>query len=71
VFSRFPISLDDIEFWKTTELHEFLLYTGVIVLKSNLTRKKNIIIFFSYLYLFEFCVQVHFVINIMIWPQNY
>lgn len=39
-FARLPRSLDDLEFWKATEFREFLLYTGVIVLKSNLKREQ-------------------------------
>jgi len=35
-FACLPRSLDGLEYWKATEFREILLYTGVIVLKSNL-----------------------------------
>lgn len=39
-FVRLPRSLDDLEFWKATEFRQFLLYTGVITLKSNITKEQ-------------------------------
>lgn len=38
-FARLPRSLDDLEYWKATEFREILLYTGVIVLRSNLKKE--------------------------------
>lgn len=37
-FSRLPRSLDDYHFWKATELRNFLVYFGCIVLKGKLNR---------------------------------
>lgn len=39
-FARLPRSLDDVEYWKATEFREFLLYTGIIVLKSNIKKEQ-------------------------------
>ncbi|XP_060857763.1 uncharacterized protein LOC132935284 [Metopolophium dirhodum] len=38
-FARLPRSLDDLEYWKATEFRQILLYTGVIVLKSNIKKE--------------------------------
>jgi len=35
-FARLSRPLDDLEYWKAIEFREILLYTEVIVLKSNL-----------------------------------
>jgi len=39
-FARLPRSLKDLEYWKATEFREFLLYTGIIVLKSNIKKEQ-------------------------------
>jgi len=38
-FYRLPRVLDDLEFWKATELRFFLLYSGLIVLKGKLNNQ--------------------------------
>lgn len=38
-FSRLPRKLEDIEYWKATELRSFLLYFGTIVLKHRLKKE--------------------------------
>lgn len=43
-FCRLPRSLSDIDYWKATELRLFLLYSGLIILKSKL-KKTYILIF--------------------------
>jgi hypothetical protein len=38
-FSRLPRGLDDIEYYKATELRMFILHTGLIVLKRNICKQ--------------------------------
>jgi hypothetical protein len=38
-FSRLPRGLDDIEFYKATELRMFVIHSGLIVLKGNLSKQ--------------------------------
>jgi len=38
-FCRLPKVLDDLEYWKATELRFFLLYSGLIVLKGKLNNR--------------------------------
>lgn len=64
-FARLPRSLDDLEFWKATEFREFILYTRVIPLKSNL-KKEQYNHFLLYLYLYEYYIQKKYVLNIII-----
>jgi len=37
-FARLPRTLNDLEYWKATEYREFLLYTGIIVLKGTIRK---------------------------------
>lgn len=43
---RLPRQLDDIEYYKATELRTFLLYTGQIVLKGNLKKSYTFISYY-------------------------
>lgn len=52
-FSRLPRAIEDIEYWKATELRSFLLYYGPIVLKGRL--KKN---FYSHFMLLSCGVKI-------------
>lgn len=48
--SRLPRKIDDIDYWKATELRSFLLYFGPIVLKGRLMKQ-----FYSHFYVAIFC----------------
>ena len=38
-FNRQPRSLEDLNYWKATELRSFLLYTGMVVLKDVIKKE--------------------------------
>lgn len=50
-FYRLPRPLNDVEYWKATELRNFILYTGPVVLKGKLKKKFTTI--FCYWYLLQ------------------
>lgn len=50
---RLPRALDDIEYYKATELRTFLLYSGQIVLKSNIKKK-----FYSHFLLLVYAIRI-------------
>lgn len=52
-FSRLPRAIEDIEYWKATELRAFLLYFGPIVLKGKLNKN-----FFSHFMLLVCGVRI-------------
>jgi hypothetical protein len=52
-FSRLPRPLDDIEYYKATKLRAFLLYTGQIILKSNLNKK-----FYSHFLILVYAIKI-------------
>jgi len=62
-FARLPRSLDDLEYWKATEFRKFLLYTGIIVLKSNIKKEQynHLLVLFT-----SISVQIKFLIRIVI-----
>lgn len=52
-FCRLPRPLNDIEYWKATELRFFLLYSGHIVLKGKLKKSQ-----FSHFLLLVFSIRI-------------
>lgn len=52
-FCRLPRPLDDVDFWKATELRSFVLYSGVIVLKGKLKSK-----FYNHFLLLAFATRL-------------
>jgi len=50
---RLPRALDEIEYYKATELRTFLLYTGQIVLKGNLKKK-----FYDHFLLLVYAIRI-------------
>jgi len=58
-FCRLPRPLDDIEYWKASELRLFLLYSGPIILKGRLKKK-----------LYNHFLHLSFAIRILICPET-
>lgn len=52
-FSRLPRKIDDIDYWKATELRSFLLYFGPIVLKGRLMKQ-----FYSHFMLLSSAIKI-------------
>jgi hypothetical protein len=52
-FSRLPRKIEDIDYWKATELRSFLLYFGPIVLKGKLNRQ-----FYSHFMLLSCAIKI-------------
>jgi len=65
-FSRKPRSLDELSRWKATELRQFLLYTGPVVLYSLVSKK----MYYNFLYLniamtiFPILTTLHYVLRL-------
>ncbi|KAI8122750.1 hypothetical protein CVS40_6375 [Lucilia cuprina] len=59
-FTRLPRGLDELANWKATEFQTFLLYTGVLVLKNNVSDD------FYYTFL-----QLHCAVRLLSCPKNF
>lgn len=53
-FSRKPRGLSEIDHWKATELHSFMLYTGPVVLQNciHMQMYENVVVFCCYAFAF-------------------
>lgn len=59
-FVRKPRSFEDIAHWKATEFRQFLLYTGIVVFKDELTDDAY--------YVF---LLLHCACRLLLWPKSY
>lgn len=50
---RLPRAINDIEYWKTTELRTFLLYSAPIVLKGKITKA-----FYNHFFLLVYGIRI-------------
>ena len=62
-FNRKPRSMDELKLWKATEFRTFVMYTGIILLREILDRKK-------YIHFLSLCVAVRIMYNDLLLEEH-